>query len=207
MTRLRKFSRYAAPAFSVAACLGSITTSALADTYSVYKIGVPNAGSASVRGIDSSGDALYSNNTNGVQYSVYDHASVIERSDTLPSSFVPDNGTSCSFSYQQVSYQGVCNNGYEAVGIISPFNSVPTNTFVIGHDGSFTTLNLEIQQRLFFSPNLTYINSSGDVAFTVAGEEDSFQAYNTTPTPEPSAFALLLTGVGLAFAAQRRLFS
>ena len=204
--RIEHFSSYAASALVVAACLALCSTHALADSYTAIQIGELNAGSASVRGIDSSGDALYYNN-NGQRYTVYDHGAVVYRGSSSPASFVPDNGSSCSISYEGSVYLGVCNNGYEAVGITSPYGTVPTNTFVIGHDGQFATLYFGNPGRLIFDPYLTYINSSGDVAFTEVGQEDSFQAYNTTPTPEPSTWALLLTGVGVVFAGHRRLLT
>lgn len=206
MTRLEGSFRFAAPASVVAVGLALLSTCARADTYTTIQIGVLNAGSAGVAGIDDAGNALYINNSGNQYYSIYaPDGEVTYRGNTRPAFFVPDDGSSCPVSYMGNTYQGVCNNGYEAVGITSPFNSVPiVNTFVIGHDGTFTTLNLGNPGRLIFQGR-TNLNSSGDVAFSVVGQEDSFLAHNTTPTPEPSTWALLLTGVGLISAVRRRL--
>lgn len=188
------------------ACLSSTTTSAFADTYTVYDANPANSGSTYIVAINAIGQVI-ADNTPLLEYTVYDHGVGTPVGSSVPASFIPDNGSSCLVSYQGTSYQGVCNNGYEAIHVEAILQA---DEAIVGHDGSFTMIgNLSdfSDPYHYVDPHQIFLNSSGDVAYNDIGLEDpSIQAYNTT-TPEPSSYVLLLTGVGLACVGHRRLIA
>ena len=201
---LGTLTRYATAALVTAASLSCLTTSAFADSYDLYVAG-PQGGDIYAQGINSSGQALIYDGRgyDAPTYYVTDHGNIVSTSHTVPATFVPDNGSACTISYQGVDYAGVCNNGYEAFGQHYIDTSLPFG-LIIGQDGVFT--EPYTAGFAYIDPRSLFLNSSGDVAFLDGFNDSNFQAYNTT-TPEPSSYLLLLTGAGLAFAFHRRLLS
>ena len=179
----------------VAVCgLGS-SSSAYADTYQVYDIG--DGGNRYVQGINAKGDVLFYNGNAGPLYSVFDHGTAV-KSSTSPIPFTKDDGTACTVAYGGASYAGLCNGAYEAFAI---HYANPNSGLYVGRGGVFNVLDAG---NSFVQP--FFLNALGDLGYTDIGKDESFQAYNT-PTPEPGTWVMLLTGVGVAFVGQRKLFA
>lgn len=107
-----------------------------------------------------------------------------------------DDGTACTVRYGGSSYKGLCNGKYEAF-------KLPT------YEGSDLYAGLTGQLGLVDSGPIGGIgsfvlNSSGDVAYNNISREELNQAYPVA-TPEPGTWALMLTGVGVAVVAHRRI--
>ena len=197
MTCLGIKSLGAAAMLAVACGLGT-SSSAFADSYTVYDIG--DGGNRYVQGIDAKGDVLFYNGNGATYnplYSVFDHGTAVQSS-TSPIPFTKDDGTACTIAYGGRSHAGLCNGAYEAFAITI---ANPNVGLYVGRDGVFNVLDARYS---FIKP--FYLNGSGDVGYTDIAGDQSFQAYNT-PTPEPGTWVLLLTGVGAAFVGQRKLLA
>ncbi len=177
----------------VAACVFGNSCSAFADSYQVYDIG--DGGNRYVQGIDAKGDVLFYNGNAGPLYSVFDHGTAVQSS-TSPIPFTKDDGTACTVAYGGASHAGLCNGAYEAFAILY---ANPNSGLYVGRDGVFNYAGHSFVQPFF-------LNALGDIGYTDIGNDMSFQAYNT-PTPEPGSWMLLLTGVGAAFAAHRKMLA
>ena len=177
---------------------------ALADSYQVYSMTHDDGWSAT--GIYSDGSAVVFKNACTPNswnpcFVGYAQGAAQWSAPTLPGvSF--DNATACSFSVAGLRESGLCNGNYEAfvVSESNPLSSLMTPGFYAGALDDPTML---LADR-YASTSHMDLNSRGDVLFDDVGQEEIYQAYNTTPAPEPAPAVLLATGAAACFLLQRR---
>lgn len=176
---------------------------AVADSYAVYTLSIANGNidravygdgttMVSAAGCGWNGDACYT---------TYDHGKAATVSATQPGT-AWDNGSACSFSMAGYQVSGRCNGNYEA---FSFSESDPLAKLMAPglYAGALDDLGL-VYGSAYNDIAAVFLNSHGDLAFENTGLEEIYQAYNTTPAPEPGSMVLLVTGLAAGALLQRR---
>lgn len=177
---------------------------AAADTYALYTLSAANGNSD--RAIYDDGTAMVYGSTCAATsgdpcFKNYDHGSLMTLSASQPAT-AWDNGTACTFSVAGYQTSGRCNGNYHAFsfGASDPLAQLLAPGV---YAGAFDDPGL-IYGTAFHSIANLLLNSHGDIAFADTQLEEVYQAYNTTPAPEPGTMVLLATGLGLGVMLQRR---
>jgi hypothetical protein len=188
--------------FALAVCFTILLVGvpASANTYTIYNL---TTDSYSPVGIDDFGNVLIDTTSNcnnpgsGHCFELFSQGKIISRSDTLPTSFVADNGTPCPFTppSEFSLVRSVCNNGYQMVGLFGPHREV--REFYPGSDPSGDLVSGNFVDLLF-------VNNAGN-ALIVDGTGDGAIYETVINTPEPSTLFLFATGaLGLVGIGARR---
>lgn len=177
---------------------------AVADSYAVYSVVTDNG--RSTVGIYGDGRSLVwatgCVETNyDACYRTFDHGQLANISATQPTQAF-DNGWACTFSVAGFQEAGRCNGNYQAftVSTFDPLTTLMKPGIYAGALGDPALLMSDAYE----SAAPMFLNSRGDVLFDDIEQEQIYQAYNTTPTPEPGSMVLLVTGLGAGALLQRR---
>lgn len=176
---------------------------ALADTYSVYTVSLANGNID--QAVFGDGTAMVYGSSCGAGgdrcYKTYDHGQLATVSSTQPAT-AWDNGSACTFSVAGYQVSGRCNGNYEAFAfsMSNPLAKVMAPGL---YAGALDDLGL-VYGSPYQDLAAVFLNSHGDLAFADTGLEELYQAYNTTPAPEPGSMVLLVTGLGMGVLLQRR---
>ncbi len=176
---------------------------AVADSYAVYQLSIAN-GNVN-RAVYDDGTTMVYGAACGVSgdacYKTYDHGTIATVSATQPAT-AWDNGSACSFSVAGYGVSGRCNGNYEAFSFSGsdPLAQVMAPGL---YAGALDDLGL-VYGSAYQDIAAVFLNSHGDLAFADTGLEELYQAYNTTPTPEPGSVVLLVTGLTAGALLQRR---
>jgi hypothetical protein len=177
--------------FALAICFTTLLAGvpASGDTYTIYNL---TTDSYLPVGIDDFGNVLIDTTSNcsvpsgsGHCFELFSQGKLLSRSDTLPTSFVADNGTPCPFSPPSgfaVTKSG-CNDGYQIVGLLGPTREVlefypgssPLGDLVSGND-----------------VDILFVNDVGDSLIVDGSDGAIFETF--VNTPEPSTLVLFVTG-------------
>jgi PEP-CTERM motif len=170
---------------------------AYADAYAIFDLGSDEAGYGAVYGITDAGDVAIPTACAGssICYTVFQPFAASYVTQGIPS-LDYDNGTPCTPVSGAVF--GKCNNGFEAYELVL----LPAYPDLFGlFDGPDPyTDSLHSQAGFIF------VNANGDIAWTDPNLEENYEAYDLTTrqTPEPSALALMTTGLVSLLYVRRR---
>ena len=190
--------------FALAICFTRLLAGvpASADTYTIYNL---TTDSYLPVGIDDFGNVLIDTTSNcsvisgsGHCFELFSQGKLLSRSNTLPTSFVADNGTPCPFS-PPPSFgveKSVCNTGFQIVGLFGPPREV-----LEFYPGSSPSGDLVSRNGV----NILFVNDVGD-SLIVDGSGDGAIFETVVNVSEPSTLVLFATGalvMALGIGAQR----
>jgi hypothetical protein len=185
---IRAFVRPFALAIYFTTLLAGVPASA--NTYTIYNL---TTDSYLPMGIDDFGNVLIDTTSNcsvlsgsGHCFELFSQGTLLSRSDTLPTSFVADNGTPCPFSPPSgfAVTKSVCNNGYQLVGLFGPPREVLEFYPGSGPSGDLISGN---------GVDILFVNGIGD-SLIVDGSGDGTIFETLVNTPEPSTLVFFITG-------------
>jgi hypothetical protein len=190
--------------FALAICFTRLLAGvpASADTYTIYNL---TTDSYLPVGIDDFGNVLIDTTSNcsvisgsGHCFELFSQGRLLSRSNTLPTSFVADNGTPCPFSppLEFGVEKSVCNNGFQIVGLFGPPREV-----LEFYPGSSPSGDLVSRNGV----NILFVNDVGD-SLIVDGSGDGAIFETVVNVSEPSTLVLFATGalvMALGIGAQR----
>lgn len=177
----------------------------LADTYTLY--GISHDDNNVDKAVYADGTSMVFGGSCGVNssgncYKTYDHGNLASLSAVQPPT-AWDNGSACTISFAGMAVSGRCNGNYVAFrfGMYDPLAQLFTPGL---YAGALDDPGLILADQYADSIRALFINARGDLAFDDVGAEELYQAYNTTPSPEPGTLLLLATGLSLGIVLHRR---
>lgn len=177
---------------------------AVADTYSTEYLAIGNANGPVGIYADSSVLIHFGFCAEEAGNACYRHYQDGPTTSSLTEPNIPfDNGINCAVSFSGFQEYGRCNGNYDvfSFSISDPLSQQLKPGIYAGEVGGWQSL---IYSSSF--PGLTALdlNQQGSVLFESGTAESIYEAYNTTPAPEPGSMVLLVTGLAAGVLVQRR---